>query len=90
MEWEFWWGGGYGPSIARGLRSTAQNAAYQYGHSGWTRAIKRGDAALMNEVAKIIWLSRTLWTRSPVTTFRMMPRMTLGRKRREAWIAESP
>lgn len=51
-------------------------------------AMSNGDPALRTVVTKTKWFAWRRCTSSPVARLRTMPMMTLGRKRRAAWMAE--
>lgn len=66
----------------------AKKASYQYGHSGWMRAMRSGATALMVEEMSTDHITGIRFTKMPVDILVNAPEMSDGRICSEACSAE--
>lgn len=72
------------------LLTCAKKALYQYGHSGWTRAIRSGATALIPDEMNTTHMTGMRFTNMPVEMLVRAPAMREGRICSDAPSAEWP
>jgi hypothetical protein len=70
------------------LLTCAKNASYQYGHSGFIRAMRSGAIALAPEEISTVHMTGMRFTKMPVERLVKAPAMRDGRIRSDAPSAE--